>query len=50
MSVDVEHILNALGLDWRFSLGSYPGHSLVTIPGRGSAIAWPSCGSAADRR
>jgi hypothetical protein len=29
MSVDVEHILNALGLDWRFSLGSYPGHSLV---------------------
>jgi hypothetical protein len=29
MSVDVEPTLDALGLNWRFSLRSYPGHSLV---------------------
>ena len=29
LSVDVEPVLDALGLDWRFSLRSYPGQSLV---------------------
>ena len=29
LSVDVEPILTALGLDWTFSLRNHPGHSLV---------------------
>lgn len=29
MSVDVEEMLNALGLDWRFTLGGHEDHGLV---------------------
>lgn len=38
MSVDVEPILAAAGLDWRFSLRNHPGHSLVRLKA-GSARA-----------
>jgi len=31
MSVDVETFLIALGLDWQFSLRSFPDHSLVRL-------------------
>ncbi len=32
LSVDVEPVLHANGLDWKFSLKDFPGHSLVGFP------------------